>query len=604
MLARGLGLSVGTIVGLTILFLLQGCSNSTSETNELAEWDEAHLAMERLESLERASDAGFYEGPVFADVSNDSTVDTVRCTRDGSVPTARSSEFKVGAVIEENTILRCATFKGGALMGAVSTRSFFIGEHVDLPVVSISVDPEFFEKYYSEMPANCVNPCKKAGFWKEVELPAHIEFFEKGYKSTTRTFEFDAGISIAGNNSRTFPKKSVALKIKKQYQKQWLEYPLFDLFPDKNRFKTLMLRNLGNRFRYDFVGNGAFVYLLNGTGVDFQRSRPVVVFYNGVYYGIHELSEKLNEHYMNTNYGISDNVTIVKYTTSEMASDQNMEEYQKLVDFLDTAKFNGSKNENYEYVKSQLDVNNLAMYVAFEIYGRNMDWPNNNIRVWKAPHTKWKYIAYDLDFAFGFEKESFDYDFEEKNSMFKWIRNRQKKGRFSNIYCRLIRNPDFKRMFINGSAILFNNFVTSERLSSLVDYFMDGISEAEMERDMARFIRDHELPKNGNHVKKWAKERDVSIWEEYMEEFGLPGVVKVSIKTEGHGHVTLDGFSLPDSSRYTDYTGSFFQGNDLLLEAVPEPGVEFVGWKDGNTDNPRLVKSADGASFVAVFDSI
>ena len=583
------------------LFLFLGCSNSVSETNELVEFEDTRLMMERVESFETARDAGFYEGPILADVSNDSTNDVVRCTRDGSVPTAESYSFKTDVVIVENTVLRCGTFKGDKLTGPVSTRSFFVGEIVDLPVVSISVDPEFFKKYYYDIPGNCAAPCKSAGFWKDVELPAHVEFFEKGSKSETRSFEFDAGISIAGNNSRTFPKKSVALKIKKKYQPQWLEYPLFDLFPDKQRFKTLLLRNFGNRYRYDFVSNGAFAYMLNGTGVDFQRTRPVVVFYNGVYYGIHELSEKLNEHYMNTNYGIRDNVTIVKYTTSGMTSDQNMDEYKKLTDFLDTAKFYGSRNQNYEYVKSQLDVNNLAMYVAFEVYGRNMDWPNNNIRVWKSPHTKWKYIAYDLDFAFGFEQESAGYSFEEKNSMFKWIQKKQQKGRFSNIYCRLIRNPDFKRLFINGSAILFNSYVNSKRLSSLVNRFMGEIPEAEMNRDMARFVRDHKLPKNGDHVKKWAKARDVSIWEEYVEEFGLQGVIKVSIKSEGRGYITMDGFSLPDSPGYTDYTGSFFGGNKMLLLAEPEPGSKFLGWKDGNKDNPRYVKPSDGDAFVAVF---
>jgi hypothetical protein len=56
--------------------------------------------------------------------------------------------------------------------------------------------------------------------------------------------------------------------------------------------------------------------------------------------------------------------------------------------------------------------------------------------------------------------------------------------------------------------------------------------------------------------------------------------------------------TLPNSS----YTGTFFEGNDMLLTAVPEGSSKFVKWEDGSTENPRLVTPADGDAFTAIFE--
>ena len=39
----------------------------------------------------------------------------------------------------------------------------------------------------------------------------------------------------------------------------------------------------------------------------------------------------------------------------------------------------------------------------------------------------------------------------------------------------------------------------------------------------------------------------------------------------------------------------------MLLEAVPAEGHVFEGWKDGSTENPRMVSPQDGVEFIAKF---
>jgi hypothetical protein len=45
------------------------------------------------------------------------------------------------------------------------------------------------------------------------------------------------------------------------------------------------LRNNGNRFVSDYIADAAGGAMLEGAGVDYQRSRQVIVFYDGVYWG-------------------------------------------------------------------------------------------------------------------------------------------------------------------------------------------------------------------------------------------------------------------------------------------------------------------------------
>jgi hypothetical protein len=73
--------------------------------------------------------------------------------------------------------------------------------------------------------------------------------------------------------------------------------------------------------------------------------------------------------------------------------------------------------------------------------------------------------------------------------------------------------------------------------------------------------------------------------------------LKGKSSVEASGKVLVDGMTLPS----TNYTGKFFGGNDMLLEAVASGTAMFTGWTDGNTQNPRLVSPKDGDKFTAKF---
>lgn len=548
----------------------------------------------------------------------------IYCSYDGSEPNPKDSaslEFTEPLSIEKNTVVRCAEFVKDSAVRK-STQTYFVGETVAMPVVAISVSPMLFVNNYTNSKDG--RYCSEGGdpaycpwIMEDVEYPVHVEYFADGSSSNKKAWEIDAGLSLMGHWSRTNPKKSVSISMRSQYQDGRLKYPLFNTRPEAKKFKAFVLRNNGNRYVGDYYEDPMATSLLEGSGVDYQRSRQVVVFYNGEYYGIHDLREKLNEHFVETNYGIdSKNVDAIKHVAETItASGGTTSGYEDMLQRIYGYEDLANNDAQYKEISSMMDVGNYADYMSALIYYQNGDWPNNNVRAWRSPDQPWKFMVFDLDHGFGWDwSVSGFYDVQSGSmSMFDWIRQGGKAPTsddaapcyknasakcFHTIFVKLIQNPDFKRLFINHAAVMYDVYLNQARVSAAVSYINSTLPNSEISRDKARFPRNsHIFSTDGSEFILWAGGRDVSVRKEFAKEFGLESDIKVTIAASGNGSVLLDGMKLPS----TNYTGTFFGGNDMLLQAVPKAGSVFNGWSDGNPDNPRLVSPTDGSKYTATF---
>ena len=546
---------------------------------------------------------GFYNEPVTINPPSLPSGVTLRCTQDGSAPTKNSQEFNSAVTFSKSTSFRCSAFKDGALTTQVVTKTFFIGESVNMPVVAVSVAPDFFDKHYvpksrcgSSDPKSCPD-----GLMEEVEYPVHVEYFPKGSSSDKSAWDIEAGISLMGGWSRVNDKKSVSITMREEYEDGRLHYPLFETRKSDSVFKAFNLRNNGNRFVSDYIEDAMAGALLEGSGVDYQRSRQVVVFYNGKYYGIHDMRERYNRGYVQTNYGIDDNtVEMIKQLGGEdkitASGDGSTASYISMLHYVGDNDM--SDAEKYEMAKTMLDVGNLADYMAAEIYYHNGDWPNNNVRAWRSPEQPWKFMVYDVDHGFDWLWGVNGGEFSQSNNMFAWIKkgggNKPCKevGCFANLYISLIKNADFKRMFLHRSAVMWNGYLNASNVAKVVDAMTKTIPPSEMERDLAAFERsyDKSFDKDGSDLKEWASKRDGKVLQEYQEEFGVGELVPMKISSNGNGMVLMEGMNLPGSkSNSTNYSGNFFSGLQMELTAVPSNGAVFAGWSDGSTDNPHIV---------------
>ncbi|MBN1894209.1 lamin tail domain-containing protein, partial [bacterium] len=175
----------------------------------------------------------------------------VRYTVDGSEPDSFSTLYSAPVRIETSTVLRARAFRSGMLPGPVSSASYIIREKADLPVLSLSTDPDnlfdddigiYVEGNGTAMggyPDNPVGP--PANYWEDWERPVHIEFFEP---DASGGFSEDAGLVMHGKTTRNLPQKSFAVFFRGRYGMPLLEYPVFEGLAVK-RFSSLVLRNAG-----------------------------------------------------------------------------------------------------------------------------------------------------------------------------------------------------------------------------------------------------------------------------------------------------------------------------------------------------------------------
>lgn len=585
---------------------------------------------------------GFFNGQVTIPAPSLPSGVKLRCTQDGSVPTSNSQEFNSPLTFSQNTVLRCAVFKEGTLSKEVVTKTFFIDQSVRMPVVAVSVDPEFFHKHYIQPEAGHTNASTPEGapqgLYEDVEYPVHVEYFANGSNSSSNDWEIEAGISMMGNYSRLERKKSVAIVMREEYQDGWLHYSLFDTRKkDDDKYKGFNLRNNGNRFVSDYFADALGGAILEGSGVDYQRSRQVVVYYNGKYFGIHDMRERFNKNYIESNYGIeASTVTMLKHLTETVtASNGSPDEYIALLDFAANNDFSKNEesseeekkkaDENYAYIKTMMDVGNFADYMAAEIYIHNGDWPNNNVRAWKAPGQNWKFMVYDLDHGFNWDWNV--QGFGESTNMFTWVKqggrsngkcytssDKEFKGDkahcFHVLYSRLIKNSDFKRLFINHSAVMLKEYLNADVIEKVRAKMAGSIDEAESQRDLQENGQTDRgygsFTVSNSSIREWAEERDRIIKEQYQSEFKVNDMVSVSINSNGSGLVLMEGMNLPGgTSSSTKYSGKFFSGNDIELTAVPVGGSVFQGWSnctpvEGSPETCRA-KITDGLSITANF---
>ena len=637
-----------------------------SSSSGLKEYDDNHKAKETF-----LPKAGFYKS-LTIDPPTPRQGGQIKCTFDGSFPTQNSEQLTAAKQITQNTVIRCSEFVNGKAVDT-TTQTYFINESVSIPVVALTVNHhDMFDSsagLYATGDLNqggqgqwgggmnfdvggddtnnpkCTEPCRQANFWKDDELPVHVEYFEKGSSTTEKTWEIDAGISIIGNYSRYKPKKSVAIKMDNDdYGDKVLKYSFFNTRPEAKKIKSFNLRNNGNRFWTDYFGDPMLVSLMEGTDVDYQRSLMVVVFYNGEYFGIHDLRERLNRSFVETNYGIdSKSINVVKNCSNgdqgcvsgwapSGTNGASSAEFGQLVNSITGGNFAGENNTSYAEVKQKMNVSSFAQYMVAEMYIHNGDWPNNNIRAWGSPSAgiPFKFMIFDVDHGYGFTPGIMGFDTESQN-MFQWVlgsatmqggQGGQQGGGMTggfggggmiggfgggggntaigNMLKKLLENPDFKRLFINQGCILLNDYLTYEKVQAGVQKFLAMLPSSERQRDTQRWPRNqakYNWSPEGGDILRFAQNRTQTFRQEMGNYFGFTSEANVSISTSGSGTVLVEGMKLPK----TPYQGKFFSGMEMELTAVPTNGGVFNGWSDGSNENPHKIQVTGNVNITAQF---
>ncbi|MCR5379039.1 MAG: CotH kinase family protein [Fibrobacter sp.] len=540
-----------------------------------------------------------------------------RCEQGGTAPTANSQVMQQTLTINATTVLRCRAYAEGSYPGEEIIRTYVFEQQPSLASIFVTTDPlSMFSPdsglYMTGNGASMMDPKKGANYWSNRELPVYVELFEPG-SPRTPAFGIMGDFKVTGQYSRAKEKKSFSVTVREEYGAKRLKYPLFPSNPELKKFKAFSVRNFGNNFGSDYLRDRIGSAMTDGLGVDYQRGRYVIVYYNGKYYGIHDLRERNNEYYYETKYGYDPNDIDLLATTSsgtDEASAGSATDYKAMLDWLQTNEL--SSDANYQKIADQVDVDNYMNYMQAEMFVNNGDWPHNNMKKWRVARqkSKWKWFLYDLDFGFGVSYNT------QNGNVFSYVTNangtngmgmgmgqwggQQSSGSISPhtiLMIRLLGNEGFKKAFINRYCVLLSMNFAPARLLKMIEELQSQV-QPEMARDLEFWGLDaSSISNNLEKIKSFAQTRQQTIVSEMQTYFNLGETVPVTLSVQGSGHILVHNLELDANSLQVN----FFRDVPVTVTAVATSGGVFSGWSDGVTDAMRTFNPGEVTTLTASF---
>ena len=389
---------------------------------------------------------GVYKTPFMLRVSSGVSGTIVRYTLDGSEPTATSQQFTGNMYVDSTLIVRAAEFKDNIRCSDVVTSSYIFPASVlnqpskpdgypttwgkftsisgtapadyemdpeltadrtyakcitdafqTIPVLSIVTEKDnLFSKTYDEQTGGIyIYTGTSDSNGRGWERAASVELMGAGHDLTA-----GCGLKIHGGQGRVpekNPKHSFRLTFKDEYGKKTLKYPVFG---EENvaRFNSLIVRTFYNyswihsdatqRSRAQYGRDLWARRMQKRMGYDTSDGVYVNVFLNGLYWGLYNLSERIDDDYCKYHFGgLKADYDVIKREDYLEASEGTLDKWNQLMRLSEKAS---TQQTYYDVIIGRqplspdtvpevfLDVDNFMDYMLINQYGGNSDWDHHN----------------------------------------------------------------------------------------------------------------------------------------------------------------------------------------------------------------------------------
>jgi hypothetical protein len=555
--------------------------------------------------------SGFYTISFFVTLASASGAE-IRYTLDGAEPDSSDALYTSPIVIRKTCVLRARTVLRGLPSGPVHTHTYIFPPLSDLPVIALTTDPKNLWDtdtgiYVLGRSYQLQQPFYGANFWEDWERPVHIEFFAA---DGTLEFQQEAGIKIFGGWSRARPQKPFALYARNEYGNNSFDGALFPSLPFRS-YKTFILRNSANDWDRTFFCDGLIHSLVQELDLEKQAYRPCAIYLNGVYWGILNMREKINEDYLHQHHPDIDpeNIDLLELNGSVLEGDNS--HYAKLWSFINTHDL--SLAQNYQFVKTLLDVENFITYQAVQIYIDNRDWPGNNIKFWRPRDAlgRWRWILYDTEWGFGINAygagnnaNGYDYNTLAYATSPTQTPNHHGNPPWSTFLLRsLLKNQEFKQGFINRFADLIHYAFRPDRVQARIDSFHNVIAD-----EMPRHYETWRQPVWWSTDRLWwssfaqwysyirilsdfARYRPAYMRAHLLRHFSIKQVCPITVTCEPaqSGYIVLNDFLTVDAF---PFDGQYFTDVPIKITARALPGYRFDGWSGSASSNQSTISVA------------
>lgn len=517
------------------------------------------------------------------------------------------------------TVVRARAFRDGAAPSPVVTRTYFVhpamSNRYSLPLLSLVASEDNLFDYesgiYVHGGGRSEEPWWLAGNYRgrgdEWERPAHLEVLSPDGNSLLAQ---DMGVRIHGGASRAHRLKSLRLYARNLYESSTFEYEFFPGLAQRGRpgaplssFRRLLLRAAGQDWDRAYYRDAFMQDLVRHFPVDMQAARLVVHFINGEYWGLIHIRERLDGHYLAGHYDVPPEDVVI-LTGWRIEVDTGVPD--DIAHFSNTVAYAESHDlgepDHLSWILERVDTENLAYYYAARIYFNDRDWPQNNLDWWRkrtatyepdAPpghDGRWRWLLYDTDFGY-----QLDYYGPDANGLNRVVHpnpadTRMVSNKVNRLFYALVHeNADFRHMFINIMADQLNSAWLPERALGLLDEYENRIGPYRAEHNNRWTLNTASQPV----MFDFAAARPGYLRNQIVDVFDLPGMAQLTIDLADPdmGFVRVNRLDLTPATPglpagagdLYPWTGIYFQGVPVTLEAVPSSGFRFVGW-DGLTN--------------------
>lgn len=421
---------------------------------------------------------------------------TIYYTTDGSIPSSNSKKYSGPFTISKTTVVKARAYQDGALRSNYSVASYIINEKHTVPVVSVSMAPSDFS--YINNRSGVVG----------IERQAYVELYEK-----EGSFSLPCSFACFGGNTRFYSKKSYALRFGSEWGESDLKYQVFKN-RDNSVYKALVLRSGSTDWTEAYMRDILGTSLVDDyTDVDVQAYKIVVVYVNGRYWGLYNLREKINKHFISEHYNVdADSVNLARIDGDVQSGSK-----KGYNDLRSYARNHNIANEaNYRYIIERLDIINFIDYWIAETYVTNNDIVNCRFFQSSQIDGKWRYIFYDLDFAW-YNKNQNYYVTHLTNP-----RGIGNDGDFENDLLRaLFKNSTFRNLWLERLSYhmknTWNTKVVTDRINELY-----AVLQPEMRRNCSRWGISYDYwVQSVRELKTYASVRGSKILTQTKSFFGL-----------------------------------------------------------------------------------
>lgn len=476
---------------------------------------------------------GFYEHPVEVKLFNPNPDSKIYYTLDGSEPDITSTPYTGPIRISSTTaklpglsliptspvwqpplqevyhgvVLKAVAVRKG-YKSRVSAATYFIDAQgrarYSLPVMVLTVDPDDFfspergiyvrgrtyedKDYYIKTKKQVeqgkwwyypANYTRRGMDW---ERPVIISYLEAGENAGLNT---RAGVRIHGNSSRGYQQKSLKVHFRKRYGPAELNYDFFN-GKGATTLRSFVLRNSGQDLTSTMFRDAVTQEMFKGTSLDRQAYQPTVLFINGEYWGIHNIREFIDPHFLGLKHELTPDSISILVGIGLLNYGQPGDEipYFALKSFA--ASHDLSVERNYQYVASKMDVDNFMEYLISEMFIANEDWPHNNMKMWRykgVPQVhnpladgRWRWILYDTDPGMG-------RNYSVNSQSVQYV---LKSPVLGPLFGALLNNPDFKANFIARFRQQLQTNLQQDSVIMLIDQ-MQAVIAPEMKEHIRRW---------------------------------------------------------------------------------------------------------------------